>query len=713
LTLEFGSWRPEGVEPAHLLFSLCDKQVGEVIVDKDYSYSFKLNGDCQGQVFKIKVLNPFTPLVPSDNRELGVRLTGMTITSPFGLPIVNAATILVTILPVLLTAMLFLYSRLWVLAISLPVLAGILISQATTVNFINIIFLWGLIASLGIGCLLGFRHPFNANGRIEIRGKQQSFDRGIGLLVFGVVCLAFGFRIYGIDFGLPGRFHPDETPKFNAIERMTAFNTWNPSYFLHPSLLLYATIFVESIMHKLGVGWDFNSSVRLSGRVVSALAGTFSVLFVYLIGARLYTRFVGVVAALLLAVFPLHVTCSRYMKEDALMTLFFLMAVFVVIVAVKNNRPWLLILAGIAAGFGLGTKYTGALIGYVVISAPWLASRHWKPERTFVWPTVCAILLIPVVFLITTPFAILDYAHFFKGLMSERKHMLRGHSVAIDAWSQFWMYHIRRSLLPGMTSLPYILSGIGVGLLLWRRRIEDLWVLSLLLLFLSPAEWVKAKPAPQPERYMVPCLPILAITVGELFRVLANSVRLRRLVVPLLIVVVSLPLWESSLLAYEVVNDTRERAARWMEGSLPAGSKVLVDWVPYVPQPTARDFTLEMFEPGMLIPDLKEIVDGVKVTEHDYLILSGLVYNRFFNQPFPDQYRRQVIKEAFEKLPILHQEIPVYKTYGFHSPVVTIFKLPKAGDTIGSKATKDIMLPASSGEQMQAWLERWLRGDSI
>lgn len=706
LTLHLNSWRPAGVDAAHLQFFLCGDKIGEVAVQNNPKYSFRLKGKCRFQSFSIKVLNPFSSNNPGDTRRLGSQLFSATISSVIGVPIVAPLALLTVVVLFLIPALLLLFARVWVGALLLPLAFGVLLGSAAVSSVTDLLFLWGTVTALSAGCCIAYYHPYKALGRQEIHGKDGV---GLWISIMVIVVAAFSFRIYGIDFGLPGRFHPDETPKFNAIQRMVVFNEWNPKYFLHPSFLLYSSLFVERLFELLGVGWDFNSLVRLSGRVVSALAGTVSVFLVYLIGSRLYSRFVGIVASLLLAFFPLHITSSRYMKEDSLMVMFFLLAVFIVVFAIQKSRPWMLILAGIAAGFCVGTKYTGLLAGFVVFSGPWLASRGYKPSRTFLIPALWGLVCIPIVFFITTPFAILDFEHFAKGFMSERKHMLRGHSVAIDAWSQYWMYHIRRSLLPGMTEVPFVMSGIAIGLLLWRRKVEDLWVLSLLFLFLLPAEWVKAKPAPQPERYMIPCLPILAIILGEFLRVVANS-RVRKVVIPLGALAAFFPLYESSLLAYEVSHDTRERAAAWMEASLDHGARVLVDWVPYVPQPQAGDFTLEMFDPGMLIPDLKAIVDGEKKPPYDYLILSGLVYNRFFDQPFPDELRRSVIRQVFERLPIVHQERPWYKTYGFHNPTITIFSL-KDEDRAKSgqdKAAGTIVLPEPKGQTVEMRLKQWL-----
>lgn len=706
VSLHFTPWRPEGIPPAHLALFLCDKPLGEVLISEESKFSFRLDGTCEPQVLSITVKNPFTSV--SDGRQLGAQIEAIRVGSKLGVPLVHPFAILLVAGLLFLTGLLF--------AASFGVLAGhfaalflgTVLSLAHLSDATNLVFLWFVMVLVGSGYLVARRHPLSGCGRVGDRAGSWRLSGGAFASLVIVLGVAAALRFHGLDFGLPGRFHPDETPKYNAIAKMVAMSDWNPRYFLHPSLLLYTSLLCERVLEYFGVGWDFNSLTRLSGRVVSASAGTLSVLLVFLIGSRLYSRFVGLFASFLLAVFPLHVTSSRYMKEDALMLFFLLATVYIVIAAVQNRRPWQVVLAGVTAGLCFGTKYTGLLSSVVICSAPFLAANKQVLDRRYLLPVLSALALVPVFFVIATPYSVLDFDHFLRGVMSERKHMLRGHTVAIDAWSQFWMYHVRRSLWPGMTSLPFVCGFAGIGLVLWRRNREDLWILALLLLFLLPAEWVKAKPAPQPERYMIPCLPFLALLAGEFMRVLANT-RVRGPVLVASLAVLILPLHETVLLSSEVANDTRERLGEWMAAELPKGSKVLVDWIPYAPLPPEGDhgIVLEMFPPGLLIHDLRAIIDGNLEPNYDYLALSSLVYDRYFTQPFSDSVRRQVIRDAFAALPVLKEEVPLYKTYGFHNPAVTIFSLRDEDRELFSK-TGDNRARTSNPWPRPPRLESWL-----
>ena len=455
--------------------------------------------------------------------------------------------------------------------------------------------------------------------------------------------------------------------------RMVDQRTFDPQYFLHPSLLLYASYAMNSFLHLLGVDGSFRETAFLAGRLVSATAGICSVFLVYLIGTRLYSRMVGSVGALLLASFPLHVTCSRYMKEDALLTFVILLCLYTTIVAVQSNKRWLLLFAGLLAGASAGVKYSGLLMVLVPAMAPWISSRSLIPDRRWLLIAVAAVLIAPLGFVATTPFSLLNSAKFLKDFHSESRHMQTGHTVTITAWSQLWSYHLWRSIRPGITLPVTVFSCVAFGYLLRRSKVEDLIVVGMALLFYLPAEFVKAKPAPQPERYILPCLPFIALGLGVVF----EQVRLHRAryirfgIVLAGIVLVVFPLSRSALLARDVASDTRDRLAEWMVANLPHGSKVLMDWKPYCPNFHGEYFTVEHIPRAKIIPELS--VQRLRNSGAQYLILSSLFYDRYFSQPESAAILRQRFREVFKEVPIVRQFNAPTGTYGFHNPTLTLF----------------------------------------
>jgi hypothetical protein len=649
---------------------MCDAPAREYVVDSGEPIKVSVPFGCSPLRFSLQSLNFFVPPHEKTPRELGVQLLGFEVSSAFGLPFASAETLLAASCIILSLVFLSMVAAAQVglrpMLMGALALLGILLFVCCISSDPDKLEPFSIVVA---SCLFGAVLYSTSQGGIGTNWRVTGPALGVAAVIGGAL-----LRLYGLNFGLPSNFHPDEVPKVNAIMRMVASGSLNPDYFLHPSLLLYCAYGVNTLLHMFGIEGDFRDTAFLAGRIVSASAGIVSIGLTYQIGRRLFSANVGGVAACFLAVFPLHVTCSRYLKEDALLTFVVLSCVLTTLVAVQSGRKWMLLVAGLLAGCTAGTKYSGIVMVVVPASAPWFASRSWKPDWRWLPWAACAVAIAPIGFLATTPYALLNSAKFLKDFGSESRHMQTGHTVSITAWSQLWMYHFWRSIWPGISGATAIAGVVGLGFLLRRGRIEDLFIVGMVLLFYLPAEYVKAKPAPQPERYILPCLPFMAIAMAELLRQMSLRGGARRIAAVLGgFVLFALPLSRTVSLAQDIQEDTRLRMAEWMTGNIPAGSKILMDWRPYCPRLAAESFEVQHIPRPDLIHDLD--IKKLKKSGADYLILSSLFYNRYFSQPDAQPFIRQRFREVFKNVPIVIQFAAPSGTYGFHNPTLTLFSL--------------------------------------
>lgn len=670
LRLEFNKWRPD-VPPSDFSVTVCDTAPQRFSVSAGSVLEVSLRAACARKVVHFEVLNPFQ-ISKADQRQLGAQLIGASVVSKLGIAVISPTALLAATIALWILAL----SVSWLLgstaysgiAYAVPLLALYPIARIDVRELANVAWLWVVLETLFLG-IGAARSTFFG----QARGSSASVSSRVGLLM--AVCIAiFGLalRLYGITFGLPNNYHPDEIPKANAIMQMVSSHSLNPRYFLHPSLLLYCTYFVNTVFHWGWLDGDFRASIFLAGRTVSAVAGSASLFVLYLLGTRLANRHVGLLAAGLLAVFPLHVTCSRYLKEDSLLLFFLLCCVALVVRAVQDDKPNSILWAGLFAGLAASTKYSGILAVGIVAAAPWLKSQRWMPDRKYLVTSTVACLLAPIAFLAASPYIVLNYSKFQSDFRYERSHALRGHTQSIDAWSQYWMYHFWRSIIPGVTTLPALSAVFGCGLLLWRRRSQDLFLVALLLAFYLPAEWIKSKPAPQPERYIFPCLPFLALAAAQA----AEKLRSTRfnpaypLVVALLLL---LPGTRSLELAAAIHPDTREEAAEWLKQNAAAGSRVLIDWQPYGPY---LDSTALKVDYILRINVLKRLTpEALRASGADYLVLSSLFYDRYFSQPHANRAFQNRFISVFNRVPVIREFSAASGTYGFHNPTLTVFSL--------------------------------------
>ncbi len=680
LTIQFARWRPPVAPKTIVKISVCSEPSGDFLIEGGTRIGLSLRGVCDPRRVSFDVPQPF--VAPGrDKRELGAQIESLHIWSLLGVPLVASAHIAEVALALFLLALLVSFAFRhslwgWLAAAAVPLAAFPMILVTPYGQLEQPQWLWALSVMLALGlCVGAARRGDKVGTAFSFVGSQPVDSRIWPMLVIGLVLAGAALRLYGIDFGLPNNYHPDEVPKVNAIEYMRAQGSLDPNYFLHPSLLLYVTYFTSTIVQYFDGGADFRISTFLAGRIVSALAGSASIYLLFLVGRRLYSSVVGVMAAAMLTFFPLHVTCSRYLKEDSLLCFFLLLSLVWMLKSVKEDNKWYLYLAAAAAGFSASTKYSGFLTAGVVVVAPFLRSQSWKPDRRFVEHAFWALLIVPLCFVIGSPFVVLNIRKFLSDFRFEKRHMLRGHTQAIDAWSQYWMYHFSRSVVPGMTAFGALAATAGMGVLLWRRRIEDLFVVGLILAFYLPAEWVKAKPAPQPERYILPCLPFMALAAAETVRILwCSKARLLALVGGAALCL--LPMLRSLDLARDIKDDTRLQAARWMIEHLPKGSPIYLDWQPYTSYFTEDQFNVEfVFREGVV--DLLTLT-ALKESGKKYLLISSLFYDRYFSDPNGDRAAKARLRGIFQGVPIIKEFLAPSGTYGFHNPRLTLFSLDPA-----------------------------------
>jgi 4-amino-4-deoxy-L-arabinose transferase-like glycosyltransferase len=111
-------------------------------------------------------------------------------------------------------------------------------------------------------------------------------------------------------------------------------------------------------------------------RLVSAIEGTLTVLFLYLAGREMFNRRLAFLAAVVLAAMPVHIHFSRVGFNNIITGMYAALLVWLVFRALRRGNPSDYLWAGLATGSGiytyLGTRLTIALaagiLGYMCIS---------------------------------------------------------------------------------------------------------------------------------------------------------------------------------------------------------------------------------------------------------------------------------------------------------------------------------------------------------
>ena len=236
-----------------------------------------------------------------------------------------------------------------------------------------------------------------------------------------ILALAAYFRFSGLNWDANYHLHPDErflTIVGSSLDSVpdpitylkTSESTLNPynagqTFFVYGNFPMTVTVFVSEWAANLCTtltdadgqlpGWcisNFTSydGIHLIGRFMSGLLDLVSVIFVFLIGWRLYDRRVGLLAALLHAVAVMPIQQSHFFTMDNWAAALTTMTVYAAVRAAgfgdedQKWRPlwWMLF------GIGLGTAAASRINVAIVAGLAPLAAIVWLARKGHTWKTV-------------------------------------------------------------------------------------------------------------------------------------------------------------------------------------------------------------------------------------------------------------------------------------------------------------------------------------
>jgi len=399
------------------------------------------------------------------------------------------------------------------------------------------------------------------------------------LIILGGGCL----RFYGLDWGLPNRYHTDENAFINAVNAMRKaprLNYLNPKWFYHPSLGMYVLCVMAkatSFFRELDL-----PTVHLLGRLYAAFCGTLSVWAVYLVGKKLYSGASGLLSALFLACTVIHIQNSHYFTPDVPLTLYLLLAMFFAADIYEGGRRRSYVLAGVFSGVAMATKYWAPTMLMVVVAhlIRFFSQKERGLSRLISVNLLCGILAAFITFFLCSPYVILDYREAFP-------RIIRWAAITAGRIPQVWALHCEKTtpysfhllkLFPWAMGLPLEVAGfLGLVWAFFRHRKADLLVLSWIVVnFLLIGSWyIKF------TRYILPLVPFLCITgarfLVELYK--GRSTRRGRILAGGATVAVALlsGVYACMFTAVYAQPHSRTAAAGWIRENLAPGSLVVVD----------------------------------------------------------------------------------------------------------------------------------------
>ena len=415
-----------------------------------------------------------------------------------------------------------------------------------------------------------------------------------GTAIGGILLLAFGLRIWGVDHGLPYAYNADENAHFVTRAIGMFGHDWDPNYYVNPPAYTYLVHLALGVWYggRAGVSDAFAADptqIWIIARTLSALCGTFAVWLLYLAGARLVDRRVGLLAAGIFAVAFLPVFYAKLALNDVPTLVGVCLGLWGAAGILRDGRLRDYVWAAIGLGLACATKYTGGIVLLPIVAAAGAQFAAPGGRGVALRGIGIAAGLSLLTFIVANPYAVLDFSSFLDGLTHQstasgdaagKLGLTQDSGYAYYLWSFGW----------GLGWIPLFFAiGGAVRLFFDERRL--LWMLApaiiLFVVFMGSQERYFG-------RWLMPVFPFVCVLAAYAAIELADwlgqfSATLRPTFVAAAVVVLCGQGFVYSLHSGLVMSreDTRNIARDWMVANVPTATKIVVE--PVVPDQWAQD----------------------------------------------------------------------------------------------------------------------------
>jgi hypothetical protein len=420
--------------------------------------------------------------------------------------------------------------------------------------------------------------------------ERARWGAAVGLLLAG----AFLLRIWGIKHGLPYAYNADENAHFVPKAIGLFGHGWNPHYFVNPPAYTYLLHVVFDVWFggREGVSRAYatnQTEVFVVARVTAALVGTLAVWLLYLTGARLFDRRIGLLAAGLLAVAFLPVFYSHLALNDVPTLAPICLALWGTAGVLRSGRPGHYALAGAGLGLACATKYTGGIVLAPLVAAGAVQFLEPGGRRAALIGLTLAGALAVAAFFVANPYAFIDHGAFHQGLRHQssaaddalgKLGLTQRSGTAYYLWTFTW----------GLGFVPaFAAAGAVVLMALHDRRA---------LAVLAPAPVLFVIFMGTQERYfgrwLMPVFPIVCILAAYLVVRGVDAIAARRRALRPTLLALGVVALCGQGLVYSLHEglvlsrpDTRNLARDWMVANVAPHSRIVVE--PVVPDAWAQD----------------------------------------------------------------------------------------------------------------------------
>lgn len=416
-------------------------------------------------------------------------------------------------------------------------------------------------------------------------------------LLITLLFIGSALRFYNLNWGAPFYFHPDERNIASSVSQIQVPDQLNPNFFAYGSLPIYTTYFfgVLSNIVPSSLGneniWavSFEQAI-ITGRVLSSILSVGIILLIFFTARQYISSKLSLLTAALTTFSVGLIQYAHFGTFETYLTFFSLLLLYVLLRYISTSYIRYFLYACISLGILIAVKVSSLALAPLPILATLLIIKKKKTftqKKRFLTVIVAigtkSMLLVSIcvgIFLITNPFAILDWTA-FRGSMQYESGVALG-SIPVFYTGSFT--NTVAGLYQALYVFPFLLNPV-IAILFLPASIVVCWYgykkknskVSLLLFFflflLIPqlvffVKWT---------RYFVPLLPIIYLLITIALSLLPTTPAAKRAyTLTIWAIIIAGVVWTVALMKTVYVDqDTRVAAADFAQQSLPRDTPVL------------------------------------------------------------------------------------------------------------------------------------------
>lgn len=492
------------------------------------------------------------------------------------------------------------------------------------------------------------------------------------ILIIAAGCF---LRLYDLNWDQNQHLHPDErfltmvtqgikwpSNIFEYFSTNTSpLNPHNASY----GFFVYGTfpIFFTKLISQLFGFVDYND-MTLFGRFLSGIIDTLVIIFLFLIGKKIFSQKVGIIASFIYAISVLPIQLSHFYATDTYCNFFIIFSLYLFVNFFYSDHKLWLALAGITFGLAMASKIS-ALASIPIFTIPLLFLLFKKKYRTLISIALFCICAF-ISFRIFQPYAFsgptffnLGINHKFIDNLNELKGLCQPGAYYPPSvqWSNTIpiLYPLKNLILYGQGLPLGIISLLSILFAIFiffkRKYLKKIFSLTnsnifaitititaIIIFFYQGIQFVK------PMRYFITIYPLLSLLSGyflvKVFNVAQASFFKKKYFIWFYLILAISLIWPFAFFSIYTKPHSRIQASRWIYKNIPSGSTLGVEhWDDALPLSLEQDknYTLYKFEELPMFDEdsgQKWTILQEKFKKIDYIVItSNRVYGSVIKMP--------------------------------------------------------------------------------